>query len=69
VVDVFPFTGDGVEPQDGFSGSPNTGGPADDGDGRTPASSFVGTVGFGSITGLLTGETALYSANAGLDPA
>ncbi len=64
VVDVFPFAGDGVEPQDGFSGSPNTGGPADDGDGRTPASSFVGTVGFGSITGLAAGETALYSANA-----
>ena len=64
VVDVLPYVGDGTEIQDTFSGSPNSGGSGNDGDGRTPPSSFVGTVAFVSLTGTAVGDTVLYSADA-----
>ncbi|MGL5928747.1 MAG: SdrD B-like domain-containing protein [Dermatophilaceae bacterium] len=65
IVDVFPHTADTAEPQDGFDGAPDSSGlSGDDGDGRTPPSTFAGTVGFGSVTGVGAGDTVLYTADA-----
>ncbi len=63
IVDVFPYVGDATEPQDSFTGTPDSNGAGNDGDGRTPPSAFSGTVGFGSLTGMAATDTVLYTAD------